>query len=161
MEDPPLPVFNGHELGYMLTDTHYLRVPGRGVFLHIGISRGQDRGILKGSPHAFVQFVLRMHPRGRQALHDGVVRGPGSQGELVFRPVGAAHPFGIVPDELPGIVVIHVRAGLFIPAAPGAQPDHPVEFLPVSPGVVGGVDHHKAATACHIGLKCFPGGFRP
>jgi S1-C subfamily serine protease len=43
----------------------------------------------------------------------------------------------------------------------GAESNHPVVFRPVSPGVIGRMDHYETTSIFHIGFESFPGFGRP
>ncbi len=104
-----------------------------------------------GAALAVGELILAVHPLGRQPPHDRVLRLADLQILKTCEgpwPAPSPCPRGVRTWRAGGVVdgdaVAEVRL------AP-AEADHPVELGPLGEGVVGGVDHHRAAAALDEG----------
>src|SRR5947209_15431365 len=92
----------------------------------IGVRGGKYCHVLTWPAQIRVKLVARVHPLFRQASRNGVIRDPIDHSERVARAVAAREARSGIGNQLPTLIV-EMRAGLFVAAAPPAHADHKVE----------------------------------
>ena len=145
LDDAAFPVLDGEQERFVLAGAALVR----------GGESGRQHGqVLRGTAKPAVEFVVDVHELGGQALGDRVVRFADHQLERLHGTVGSGFLTvgGRFTNDL-SIASANVGAPLRRAAAPAAESDHPVEFRPVPPGVVGGVHDDESAAVLHVVLE--------